>query len=213
MCLLVGPVACPLSSIAKVLWLSWSIIAGSHCNPWLSKIFCTLITGVAPSLTATSSVSAEDLVFMVCFTDIACMHPYVRGSLHESQGRNRCSRIFSQGKLCPSLSTVVYRVYCWYMLIGDPVCTSPVRWRSELLMPAWMLLRGTQVWFSLRYSWCSLLLNGIHLPFFLSRADDASLMTNRSASAGLTAVPLVPVFSSRLSIWFFMVTINLSGCV
>ena len=35
---------------------------------------------------------------------VLCIHQYVRGSRHELHGRNRCSRVFSQGKLCPSLS-------------------------------------------------------------------------------------------------------------
>ena len=161
MFLLVGPVACPLSTIVKILWLSWSIIAGSHLSPWLSKIFCTLITGVASSLTATNSVSAEDLVFMVCSTDIACMHGYcyVCTSMSAVVSMSCMGGIFSQGKLCPSLSTVAYHVYCWY---------SPLRHRTRLVQAGSlisMLLRGTQVWFSLRYSWCSLLLNGIH-PLF-----------------------------------------------
>ena len=45
------------------------------CIPWHFTMFSTLIAGVAPSLAATNSDSALDLVFIGCFVDIAFIAP------------------------------------------------------------------------------------------------------------------------------------------
>ena len=61
---------------SQLLWLSCSIINCCTAMPWHFTILSTLIAGVAPSLAATNSDSALDLVLIDCLVDIAWIAPF-----------------------------------------------------------------------------------------------------------------------------------------